>query len=184
MLQFIRRRTVVVMSNHLTVCAGEHNGSLVFVPLSYVKESLTRLSLMVELRREKSWETLLEKHGVETVRSVFSSAIESAWYDIDEDSEEDVPDNFWPDVEAILDSEAWQYSISMLDDSEAIGLVLPDEVMHLAVFPATSVMTEHDPCRWSIEDRSKVTQILETAGFVVVDGSGYFADYLNLFRQV
>lgn len=183
MLQFIRRRTVIFMPDHLTVCAGEHNGSLLFVPLSYVKESLTRLSLMVELRREKSWETLLGKHGVETVRSVFSSVIESAWYDIDEDSEEDVHDDFWPDIKAVLDSEEWQYSVSMLDDSEAIGLVLPNEVMHLAVFPAISVMTGYDPCRWNVEDRQKVTQILETAGFVVVDGSGYFADYLDLFRQ-
>ena len=96
---------------------------------------------------------------------------------------EDRPSGVLPLLPVVQDDnlEALSYAADCLDDSDLLMQVLPQEVMDVAYYPATSPMTGYEPCYWQPEALPTIRSAAQRLGVEIREDQGIFAEVEQLF---
>lgn len=161
---------------------GEYFSNLLVVPESRLVACRRQLQILHDALAATSWDSVTEQWSVSDIEGALGGLLDAAW-ELQEYAEEDRPAGVLPPLEAVQDRdlEALSYAADCLDDSDLLMKGLPEEVMDVASYPATSPMTGYEPCYWPAEAIPAIRSAAQRHGVEILEDQGAFTEIEQMF---
>ena len=161
---------------------GKYFSNLLVVPESRLVACRRQLQILHDVLAATSWDEAMATWDIDDIESAIPGLLDAAWA-MQEESEEDRPSGALPLLGFVQDDdlEALSYAADCLDDSHLLMQGLPQEVMDVAYYPATSPMTEYEPCYWQPEALPTIRSAAQRLGVEIREDQGVFAEIERLF---